>query len=39
VIKGGNYKFHSAANARRMQTDFLFEGALLLAALEIKGLS
>lgn len=39
VIKGGNYKFHSAANARRMQTGFLFEGALLLAALEIKGLS
>jgi chemotaxis protein CheX len=39
VIKGGNYKFHSSANARRMQTGFLFEGALLLAALEIKGLS
>ena len=39
VIKGGNYKFHSSANARRMQTGFLFERALLLAALEIKGLS
>jgi chemotaxis protein CheX len=39
VIKGGNYKFHSSANSRRMQTGFLFEGALLLAALEIKGLS
>jgi chemotaxis protein CheX len=39
VIKGGNYRFHSASNSRRMQTGFLFEGALLLVSLEIKSLT
>jgi chemotaxis protein CheX len=39
VIRGGNYKFHSAPNSCRMQTGFLFEGALLLVALEVKGLA
>lgn len=39
VIKGGNYKFHSLSQSHRVQTGFLFEGALLLVALEIKGLA
>ena len=39
VIKGGNYRFHSSSPSSRMQIGFLFEGALLLAAMEIKSLT
>jgi chemotaxis protein CheX len=39
VIKGGDYRFHAIANSRRIQIGFLFEGALVLAALEIKSLT
>jgi chemotaxis protein CheX len=39
VIKGGDYCFHSSPQTRRVQTGFLFEGALVLASLEVKSLS
>jgi chemotaxis protein CheX len=39
VIKGGNYRFHPLAHSVRVQTGFLFEGALVIAALEVKGLA
>jgi CheY-specific phosphatase CheX len=36
VISGEDYNFHSSADSTQLEVSFLFEGAPLLIALEIK---